>query len=50
MRLISWTLQSGSEQFIYDLETWKEEHGSGLRKLEAAQRHGQEKPWKKRYT
>ncbi len=41
MRLIPWTLQSGSEQFIYN---WKLEKqpGPGSRKLEAAQRNGQE--------
>jgi hypothetical protein len=39
--LIPWTLQSGSEQFIYN---WKleEQPGPGSRKLEAAQRTGQE--------
>jgi hypothetical protein len=42
MRLISWTLQSGSEQFIYNRKTGKEEPGSGSRELEAAQRNGQE--------
>jgi hypothetical protein len=44
MRLIPWTLQSGSEQFIYNWKTGKEEPGSGSRKLEAAQRNGQENP------
>jgi hypothetical protein len=44
MRLISWTLQSGSEQFIYNWKTGKKEHGSGSRKLEAAQWNGQEEP------
>jgi hypothetical protein len=41
VRLIPWTLHSGSEQFIYN---WKleKEPGSGSRKLEAAQRNGQE--------
>jgi hypothetical protein len=29
MCLISWTLQSGSEQFIYNWKTGKEEPGSG---------------------
>ncbi len=42
MRLISWGLQSGSEQFLYYWKTGKEEPGSGSRKLEAAQRNGQE--------
>ncbi len=45
MCLISWTLQSGSEQFIYNWKTGKEEPGSGSRKLEAAQRNGQEELW-----
>ncbi len=45
MRLISWTLQSGSEQFIYNWKTGKEEPGSGPRKLKAAQRNGREEPW-----
>jgi hypothetical protein len=41
VRLIPWTLQSGSEQFIYN---WKleEQPGPGSRKLEAVQRTGQE--------
>jgi hypothetical protein len=42
MRLISWTLQIGSKQFIYNWKTGKEEPGSGSRKLVAAQRNGQE--------
>ncbi len=47
MRLIPWTLQSGSEQFIYN---WKleKEPGPGSRKLEAAQQNGQEES-RKRY-
>ncbi len=38
VRLIPWTLQSGSKQFIYN---WKLEKqpGPGSRKLEAAQRN-----------
>jgi hypothetical protein len=46
MRLIPWTLRSGSEQFIYNWnwKTGKEEPGPGLRKLEAAQQNGQEDP------
>jgi hypothetical protein len=41
VRLIPWTLHSGSEQFIYN---WKLEKGPGpgSKKLEAAQRNGQE--------
>jgi hypothetical protein len=41
MRLIPWTLRSGSEQFIYN---WKleEQPGPGSRKLEAAQRNVRE--------
>ncbi len=43
MHLIPWTLQSGSEQLIYN---WKleKEPGPGSRKLEAAQQNGQEEP------
>jgi hypothetical protein len=44
MHVISWTLQSGREQFIYNWKTGKEEPGSGSRKLEAAKRNGQEEP------
>jgi hypothetical protein len=41
VRLIPWTLHSGSEHFIYN---WKLEKGPGpgSKKLEAAQRNGQE--------
>jgi hypothetical protein len=48
MRLIPWTLHSGSEQFIYN---WKleKEPGSGSRKLEAAQWNGQEEAGTKIY-
>jgi hypothetical protein len=44
MRLIPWTLRSGSKQFIYNWswKTGKEEPGSGSSKLEAAQRNGWE--------
>jgi hypothetical protein len=40
MRLIPWTLRSGSKQFIYNWnwKTGKEEPGSGSRKLEADNR------------
>jgi hypothetical protein len=51
MRLISWTLQSGSKQFIYNLFiTGKLERRTWIwiKELEAAQRNGQEEPWKKR--
>jgi hypothetical protein len=48
MRLISWTLQSGSKQFIYNWKTGKKntdlDQGN-----EAAQRNGQEEPRKNRY-
>jgi hypothetical protein len=48
VRLIPWTLQSGSKRFIYN---WKleKEPGSGSRKLEAAQRNGQEETGTKIY-
>jgi hypothetical protein len=48
VRLIPWTLHSGSEQFIYN---WKleKEPGSGSRTLETAQRNGQEETGTKIY-
>jgi hypothetical protein len=49
MRLISWTLRSGSVQFIYNWKTGKK-NTDLARKLEAAQWHGQEKPWKRNYV
>ncbi len=42
MRLISWTFQSGSEQFIYNWKTGKRGTWIWTKETEAAQRSGQE--------
>jgi hypothetical protein len=48
MRLISWNLRSGSEQFIYNWKLETRQRGSGSRKLEAAERNGP-KGYRKEY-
>ncbi len=48
MRLIPWTLHSGSKQFIYNCKMEKEP-GPGSRKLEAAHRNGQKETGTKIY-